>query len=123
MKYCAHYVGNVSCCITYYALTDFTTSQPRTIGCTCEAHTMCVCVCVYVCVRICMYACKHICSKTLFHSFIHSGDLYSASSRHYYSEALPAQSWPKKKDLRQIKKFGKAGHQQGTQLNGEIIPC
>src|SRR6218665_471795 len=28
--------------------------------------------------------------------FIHSGDLYSASSRHYYSEALPAQSWPKK---------------------------
>src|SRR6218665_753492 len=25
------------------------------------------------------------------HSFIHSGDLYSASSRDYYSEALPAQ--------------------------------
>jgi len=34
------------------------------------------------------------------HSFIHSGDLYSASSRHYYSEALPAQSQPKKKDFR-----------------------
>jgi len=26
------------------------------------------------------------------HSFIHSGDLYSASSRHYYSEALPTTS-------------------------------
>ena len=36
------------------------------------------------------------------HSFIHSGDLYSASSRHYYSEALPAQSRPKKKDLREM---------------------
>jgi len=36
------------------------------------------------------------------YSFIHSGDLYSASSRHYYSEALPAQSRPKKKDLREI---------------------
>src|SRR6218665_819740 len=33
------------------------------------------------------------------HSFIHSGDLYSASSRHYSSEALPAQSRPQKKDL------------------------
>jgi len=35
-------------------------------------------------------------------SFIHSGDLYSASSRHYYSEALPAQSRPKKKDLMEM---------------------
>jgi len=33
--------------------------------------------------------------------FIHSGDLYSASSRHYYSEPLSAQSWPKK-DLREM---------------------
>src|SRR6218665_223460 len=32
------------------------------------------------------------------HSFTHSGDLYSASSRDYYSEALPAQSCSKKKD-------------------------
>src|SRR6218665_2184556 len=32
------------------------------------------------------------------HSFIHSGDLYSASSRDYYSEALPAQSRTKNKD-------------------------
>jgi len=29
-------------------------------------------------------------------SLIHSFDLYSASSRHYYSDALPAQSRPKK---------------------------
>jgi len=36
------------------------------------------------------------------HSFIHSGDLYSASPRHYYSESLQAQSWPKKKDLREM---------------------
>jgi len=36
------------------------------------------------------------------HSFIHSGNLYSASSKHYYSEALPAQSRPKKKDLREM---------------------
>ena len=31
-------------------------------------------------------------------SFIHSGDLYSAFSRDYYSEALPAQSRTKRKD-------------------------
>ena len=37
-----------------------------------------------------------------FHSFNHSGDLYSTSSRHYYSEALPAQSRPKRKDLREM---------------------
>ena len=36
------------------------------------------------------------------YSFIHSGDLYSATSRHYYSEALRAQSRPKKKDLREM---------------------
>jgi len=35
-------------------------------------------------------------------SFIHSGDLYSASSRDYYSEALPAQSRTKKKDFREM---------------------
>ena len=55
-------------------------------------------------------------------SFIHSGDLYSASSRDYYSEALPAQPRTKKKDLRDVK-FGRVGHQHGTQLKGEIIPC
>ena len=36
------------------------------------------------------------------HSFIHSGDLYSASSRDYCSEALPAQPRTKKKDLREM---------------------
>ena len=35
-------------------------------------------------------------------SFIYSGDLYSASSRDYYSEALPAQSRTKKKDFREM---------------------
>src|SRR6218665_2047463 len=37
-------------------------------------------------------------SRLRFHSFIHSEDLYSASSRDYYSEALPAQPRTKKKD-------------------------
>src|SRR6218665_371445 len=37
-------------------------------------------------------SCQHF-----IHSFIHSGDLYSASSRGYYSEALPAQPRTKKK--------------------------
>jgi len=37
----------------------------------------------------------------LFYSFIHSVDLYSASSRDYYSEALPAQSRTKKNALTQ----------------------
>jgi len=37
-----------------------------------------------------------------FHSFIHSGDLYSASSRYYYSEALLAQARPQKKNLREM---------------------
>jgi len=41
-------------------------------------------------------------SPIIFYSFIHSGDLYSASSRHYYSEAHPAQSRPKKKNLRDM---------------------
>jgi len=36
------------------------------------------------------------------HSFIHSGDLSSTSSRDYYSEALPAQSWTTKKDFRDM---------------------
>jgi len=35
-------------------------------------------------------------------SFIHSGDLYSASSRNYYSEALPSKSQTKKKDFREM---------------------
>src|SRR6218665_2668446 len=43
------------------------------------------------------------------HSFIHSGDLYSAYSRDYYSEALPAQSRTKKKDLRERCKIWKGG--------------
>jgi len=33
------------------------------------------------------------------HSFIHSGDLYSTSSRDHYSEVLSAQSTAKKKDF------------------------
>src|SRR6218665_1431347 len=40
-------------------------------------------------------------TETFIHSFIHSGDLYSASSRDYYSEALPAQPRTKK-DLREM---------------------
>jgi len=36
------------------------------------------------------------------HSLAHSGDLYSTSSRDYHSEALPAQSRPKKKDFREM---------------------
>src|SRR6218665_4034829 len=40
--------------------------------------------------------------KLFISSFIHSGDLYSASSRDYYSEALPAQPRTKKKDLREM---------------------
>src|SRR6218665_378730 len=55
------------------------------------------------------------------HSFIHSGDLDSASSRDYYSEALPATD--KKEGLERDVKFGRVGHQHGTQLKGEIIPC
>src|SRR6218665_10931 len=42
------------------------------------------------------------CGKQI-HSFILSGDLYSTSSRDYYSEALPAQSNIKKKDFRKMK--------------------
>src|SRR6218665_377491 len=37
------------------------------------------------------------------HSFIHSGDLYSASSRDYYSEALPAQSRTKRRTSERCK--------------------
>ena len=36
------------------------------------------------------------------YSFIHSRDLYSASSRNYNSEALPDQSRPKKQDFREM---------------------
>src|SRR6218665_4024346 len=48
------------------------------------------------------YSIKMQCIFIATHSFIHSGDLCSASSRHYYSEALPAQSQPKKKDFREM---------------------
>ena len=40
--------------------------------------------------------------KYSLHSFIHSGDLYSASSRDYYSQALPAKSRTKKNDFREM---------------------
>jgi len=40
-----------------------------------------------------------IISDLFFNSFNHSGDSYSTSSRDNYSEALPTQSWTKKKDL------------------------
>jgi len=41
--------------------------------------------------------------NSFIHSYIHSGDLYSASSsRDYYSEVLPAQSRTKKKDFREM---------------------
>ena len=43
-----------------------------------------------------------LCVFRFIHSFIHSEDLYSASSRDYYSEALPAQPRTKKKDLREM---------------------
>src|SRR6218665_203981 len=46
--------------------------------------------------------CSLKCSSFYIQSFIHSRDLYSASSRYYYSEALQAQSRPKKKDFREI---------------------
>src|SRR6218665_1332345 len=52
-------------------------------------------------------------NHSFIHSFIHSGDLYSASSRDYYSEALPATD--KKEGLKRDVKFGRVGHQQGTQ--------
>jgi len=40
--------------------------------------------------------------SAMYHSFIHSGDLYSASSRANYSEALPAQPRPKKQHFKKI---------------------
>jgi len=61
---------------------------------------------------------------SLVHSFTHSGDLYSASSIHNYSEALPAQSPPKKKDFREmynLKGQAISKEVEGTQLNGEIM--
>src|SRR6218665_1678874 len=67
--------------------------------------------------------CRHLeksCSDGNFniHSFIHSGDLYSASSR-----GAPSPVTDKKEGLQRDVKFGRVGHQQGTQLKGEIIPC
>ena len=57
---------------------------------------VCIAVFMYVCTYhpTCLY--KHIDVCTLYTNmctplFIHSGDLYSASSRDYYSEAFPAQ--------------------------------
>jgi len=58
--------------------------------------------------------------NTFINSLIHYGYLYSTYSIHYYSEALPAQSRPKNFGLLGDVKFGRAGHQQGTQLNGDI---
>src|SRR6218665_554458 len=40
--------------------------------------------------------------KAHMNSFIHSGDLYSTSSRDNYSEAFPAQSQKKKKEFREM---------------------
>src|SRR6218665_399612 len=48
-----------------------------------------------------LFICMICATEYNIHSFIHSGDLYSASSRDYYSEALRAQSRTKKKDFRE----------------------
>src|SRR6218665_425089 len=58
------------------------------------------------------YIKSYIQSNRFQNSFIHSREIYiySASSRHYYSEALPAQSQPSKKDLREMQN-----------LEGEVI--
>src|SRR6218665_883984 len=61
--------------------------------------------------------------NTIIHSFIL--ETYIAPLQDtYYSEALPAQSRPKNKEhgLKGDVKFGRGGHQQGMQLNREIIP-
>src|SRR6218665_406724 len=62
---------------------------------------------IYVshCIKYLTYVnavCESGYNYSFIHSFIHSGDLYSASSRDYYSEALPAQPRTKKKDLREM---------------------
>ena len=57
---------------------------------------------------------SHSAREGSIYSFIHSGDLYSASSRDYYSEVLPVTA---KEGLQREVKFGRMGHQQGTQLN------
>ena len=67
---------------------------------------VCTHVCMYVCVCICVYVLYcivwHVSMNVCMYSFIHTADLYSVSSRRYYSEALLAQSRPKKKDLRKM---------------------
>jgi len=60
----------------------------------------CLLLFLYLPICLCVYpsACLSVYTFT-FYSVIHSGDLYSASSRDYYSEALPAQSRAYKKDF------------------------
>jgi len=55
-------------------------------------------------VMICLEVTGCLCWST----FIHSGDLYSASSRDYYSEALTAQSRTKKKEIIRPKSMEKS---------------
>jgi len=58
----------------------------------------------------------------IFYSFIHFGDLYSASSKDYYSEALPPPVTDREGLQRDVT-FGRVGYQEGPQLKGEIVPC
>src|SRR6218665_178368 len=64
----------------------------------------------------------HVVFYSFVHSFIHSGDLYSASSR-LLLRGAPSPVTAKEERLEGNIKFGRAGHQQRTQLNREIIPC
>jgi len=57
----------------------------------------------------------------LAYSFIHSWDLYSTSSRDFYSEVLPFTD--KEEGLQRDVKFGTVVHQNGPQLKGEIRYC
>jgi len=53
-------------------------------------------------VRWFLNRCKSVSNRRLVNSFIHSGDLYRASSRGYYSEALPAQTQTKEKNFKEM---------------------
>src|SRR6218665_256166 len=56
--------------------------------------------------------------RSYFHSFIHSGDFKTLLLR-----GAPSPVTAKEQGLEGDVKFGRADHQQVTQLNGEVIPC
>ena len=88
-----------------------------------ESVTISVLVSKCVPVSICVPVSRCVLVSRFFHSFILETYIAPLQETTTQRGSQPMQSRTKKEGLQRDVKFGRVGHQQGTQLKGEIIPC